>query len=63
MINNNNEEGYKLLFEKINYNLTIEKIENWELKSHIIDFEKAIINVTSEISTDKGQIQCYYYYF
>ena len=62
LINNKKEEGYKILFEKINYILTIENTENWDFRSYTIDFEKAIINATSSIFKDKRQIGCFYHY-
>ena len=56
LINNKKEKGYKILFEKINNILTIERKENQDFNSYSIEFENALINTTSKIFSGKKQI-------
>ena len=62
LINNKKEEGYKYLFSKIKYLLTLENEDELNLHTYTIDFEKALINASKEIFSKIRQIGCYYHY-
>ena len=62
LINNKKEEGYKYLFSKIKYLLTLENEDELNLQTYTIDFEKALINASKEIFGKIRQIGCYYHY-
>ena len=62
LIGNKKEEGYKYLFSKIKYILTLENSSPLKLQIYFIDFEKALINATKEIFSKSRQIGCYYHY-
>ena len=63
LINNKKEEGYKILFEKINNILTIEISENWDFNNYIIDFENSLINATSSVFSGIRQIGGSHHYY
>ena len=56
LINNKKEEGYKYLFSKIKYILTLENSSPLNLQTDYIDFEKALINATKDIFSKSRQI-------
>ena len=62
LINNRKYEGYKFLFEKIKFLLTIEYSGNLNFISYSIDFEKSIINSTANVFTNIRQVGCFYHY-
>ena len=61
-INNKKFEGYKYLFEKINFLITIENTIKSNFQSYTIDFERALINATNIIFENKRQVGCFYHY-
>ena len=62
LINNKKFEGYKYLFEKINFLITIENTIKSNFQSYTIDFERALINATNIIFENKRQVGCFYHY-
>ena len=62
LINNKKEEGYKILFNNINFILTLENQNNLNIKTYCVDFEKALINATKEVFLESRQIGYYYHY-
>ena len=62
LINNRKYEGYKLLFERIKFILTIENSRKLNFISYSIDFEKPLINATSTVFDNIRQVGCYYHY-
>ena len=61
-INNKKEEGYNILFKKINNILTIEETKELKLISYTTDFEKGLINSLSNIFKNSRAVGCYYHY-
>ena len=62
LINNKKFEGYKYLFEKINFLITLENTIKSNFQSYTIDFERALINATNIIFENKRQVGCFYHY-
>ena len=62
LINNSKYEGYKYLFEKIKFLLTLESSRNLNLVSYSIDFEKALIKATTKVFNNIRQVGCFYHY-
>ena len=62
LINNKKQEGYAFLFSRIKFILTIENTEDLAFESYTIDFEKALINASSQSFNNKRKIGCYYHY-